>query len=371
MRTKNVIIWAGISGVVLAQRLSERWEDVLIIEKRNHIWWNCYDYFDENGILIHKYWPHIFHTDIDDVWLYLNRFTEFNNFQHKVLAWVEGNLIPVPFNFNSIEQSFPRNFASKLEETLLQYFPYGSKVSITDLRQRAVIEENEDLNFIAEYIFEKVFKNYTIKQWGITADEIDQNVLKRVPISMSRDDRYFPHNKYQWMPKNGYTKMFENMLDSTNIKILLNTDYKEIIWDIDFNRLYYTGPIDEYFNCKYWKLDYRKTLYYMETHDMAHFQSSVVINYPNDYAYTRITEFKKFYPLSPTYGIDKTVTCKEIPWVWDIEAYPIETSENLRILEKYKEEAESLENIYFLWRLANYKYLDMDKTVKNALDINI
>lgn len=372
MKIKNLIIWAWLSWIVLAQRIAEeKNEKVLIIEKRNHIWWNCYDYYDENGILIHKYWPHIFHTDLEDVWNYVNKFTEFTNFQHKVLWYIDWNLIPIPFNLNSIYQSFSLELAKKLEETLLKYYEYNSKVSIQELREKAKQEDNKDLNFLAWYIFEKVFKNYTIKQWWITADEINPDVLKRVPIVISKDNRYFPHNKYQWMPKKWYTKMFEKMLDNKKIKILLNTDYKDVISEIKYEKLYFTWPIDEFFNFKYWKLDYRKTLYKLEEYNKKSFQENVVINYPNDYEYTRITEFKKFYPDSPIFNIEKTVICKEIPWIWEIDAYPVETKENLEILEKYKKEAKKHKNVYFLWRLANYKYFDMDKTIKNVLDFNL
>jgi len=371
MKIKNLIVWAWPSWLVLAQKLAEKWEKVLIIEKRNQIWWNCYDYYDENGILIHKYWPHIFHTDLDDVWKYVNRFTEFTNFQHKVLWFVDWNMIPVPFNLNSIYKSFSPELAETLEETLLKYYEYNTKVSITELREKAKKENNKDLKFLAEYIFEKVFKNYTIKQWWIKAEDINQEILKRVPVIISRDDRYFPHNKYQWMPVNGYSKMFENMINNKNIKTLLKTDYKEVIDEIEYEKLFFTWPIDEYFDFKYWKLDYKKTQYKLEYHNKKSFQENIVINYPNDYEYTRITEFKKFYPNSPTFDIEKTATCKEIPWIWDVEAYPVESKENLEILEKYKKDAGKLKNVYFLWRLANYKYFDMDKTIKNVLDFKI
>lgn len=371
MKIQNLIVWAWPSWIVLAQRLAEQWEQILIVEKRDHIGGNCYDYFDKNWILIHKYWPHIFHTDMKDVWDYLNNFTEFTNFQHKVLAWVDSNLIPVPFNFNSIEKSFPNELVKKIETSLLEHYEYWSRVSISELRNKANEIKDKNLQFIADYIFEKIFKNYTIKQWWISADDINQDILKRVPVLMNKDNRYFPHNKYQWMPQDWYTKMFEKMLDSKNIKIMLNTDYKDIINDIKYERLFFTWPIDEFFDYKYWKLDYKKTLYKLEEYDKQSYQENIVINYPNDYEYTRITEFKKFYPHSPTYNINKTVICKELPWVWDIDAYPVETDENLKILEKYKNEANILKNIYFLWRLADYKYMDMDKTIKNALDFKI
>ncbi len=371
MKIKNLIIWAWISWIVIAQRLAEKWEEVLIIEKRNHIWWNCYDYFDKNWILIHKYWPHIFHTDIEEVWHYLNKFTEFTNFQHKVLASVDSNLIPVPFNFNSIQKTFPKELAKNIESSLLKFYEYWSKVSITELREKAKKEENKDLKFIADYIYEKVFKNYTVKQWWISANDINDNILKRVPVVMSKDNRYFPNNKYQWMPVNWYTNMMNEMISSKLIKVILNADYKDLIKEIKFDKMFFTGPIDEYFEYKYGKLDYRKTLYKLEEYDKNSFQENIVINYPNDYEYTRITEFKKFYPNSPTFWINKTVICKELPWVWNIDAYPVETSNNLEILEMYQKDASKLDNICFLWRLANYKYMDMDKTIKNALDIKL
>ncbi|PID83981.1 UDP-galactopyranose mutase [Candidatus Gracilibacteria bacterium] len=371
MNVQNVIVGAGLSGIVIAQRLAKKGEKVFIIEKRNHIGGNCYDYFDKNGILIHKYGPHIFHTNMEDVWEYLNTFTKFTNFQHKVLAWVDSNLIPVPFNFNSIETSFAKELAKKIENSLLEYYEYGSKVSISELRRKAQETKDTNLRFVADYIFEKVFKNYTVKQWGINAEDINPSVLKRVPVVMSRDNRYFPHHKYQGMPEDGYTKMFEKMLSGKNIHVVLNTDYEDVIHDINYKSLYFTGPIDRFFNYKYGKLDYKKTLYQLEEHEKQSYQENIVINYPNDYEYTRITEFKKFYPNSPTFGIDKTVICKEIPGIGNIDAYPVETDINLEILEKYKDEAQKIKNVHFLGRLANYKYMDMDQTIKNALDFKI
>lgn len=368
MEFKNIIVWAGLSGITIAQILAERGQESLIIEKRNHIWWNCYDYFDENGILIHKYWPHIFHTDLEDVWNYVNRFSNFTNYQHEVIWLVDGNLIPIPFNLNSIYSSFSHKLAKEIEEKLLEHFEYNSKVSINELREKAKQTWQKQLQFLADYIFEKVFKNYTLKQWWISADEINPQVLKRVPVVISKDNRYFPHNKYQWMPTLWYTKMLEKMLDSPKNKILLNTNYKEVINNITYENLYITWPIDEYYDYKYWKLEYRKTLYQMETYNSSSYQQKAVINYPNDYEYTRITEFKKFYPNNPSTKVESTVICKEIPWIGNIDAYPIENDKNLEILWKYNELANQDKNIHFFWRLANYKYYDMDKTIKNILD---
>lgn len=371
MKKTNLIVWAGITWIVLAQRLAEKWEQVKIIEKRNHIGWNCYDYIDDNEIIIHKYGPHIFHTDMEDVWSYLNQFSVFTDFEHKVLGSVDGKLVPIPFNLNSLYLSFPENQARWIEESLLKYYAYGSKISIVELRKKAKEINDLNLSFIADYIYEKIFKNYTIKQWWITADDINENVLKRVPVVIGHDDRYFPHNRFQWMPERWYTKMFEKMLSDPKIDIALNTNFWENINRNEFHRIFFTWPIDEFFAYKYGKLDYRKTLYSLEEYNVASFQDNIVINYPNEHSYTRITEYKKFYPHSSVFLKEKTIICKEIPWMGDIEAYPVESENNLSILKMYQEDAKKLNNVFFLWRLANFKYLDMDKTVKNALEFNI
>ena len=225
MKVKNLIVWAWLTWITIAQQLSEKWEEVLIIEQRNHIGWNCYDYYDKNGVLVHKYWPHIFHTDLEEVRKYINRFSEFTNYQHKVVWLIDWNLVPIPFNLNSIYLSFPNWYAEELEKTLLKYFSYNSKVTILELREKSKSENDNNLLFLADYIFEKVFKNYTMKQRWISVEEIDPNVMNRVPVVISRDDRYFPNHKYQWMPVEWYTKMFEKMLDNPKIKIMLNTKY--------------------------------------------------------------------------------------------------------------------------------------------------
>ncbi len=368
MRVKNLIVWAWISWITLAQCLAEKWEDIFVIEQRDHIWWNCYDYYDENWILVHKYWPHIFHTDIEEVRNYVNRFTEFTNYEHKVIGSVGWKLIPIPFNINSIYISFPKKLANKLEKTLLKYFPYNSKVTILELKKKSESEKDKNLSFLVDYIFEKVFKNYTIKQWWISADKINPSTINRVPIVISKDSKYFPNDKYQWMPVDWYTKMFEKMLNSSKINVQLNTKFSDIRNKIEYEKLYFTGSIDEYFDYKYWKLWYRKTLYDIETLNIQSYQENSVINYPNDYEYTRITEFKKFYPNSEFFTCDKTVICKEIPWIWEIDAYPISSTENHKLLKKYQEENKN-SNVRFIWRLGRYSYLDMDKAIEQVFEL--
>jgi len=369
MKVSNIIVGAWLSWIVLAERIANILnEEVLIVEKRNHIWWNCYDYYDENWILIHQYWPHIFHTNYEDVWRYVNKFSNFTNYQHKVLWFIDWKFAPIPFNLEALYTLISKEYAKEIEKSLLNYYSYNSRVSINELRKKAKETWDKNLSFIADYIFEKIFKNYTIKQWGITPEEINSDVLKRVPILISKDPRYF-QDKFQWMPEKWYTEMFKTMLNNKKIKILLNTDFFEIKHQLEYEKLFYTWPIDRFFNYEYWKLEYKKTLYKFETYHKKQFQLVATINYPNDYDFTRITEFKHFYPESPTYNIIKTTICKEIPWSWKIEAYPVLNRENLNILQRYQQEAKKLKNIYFVGRLANYKYFNMDQTIKNALDL--
>lgn len=367
LRIKNLVVWAWLSWITLAQCLAQKWEQVFIVEKRNHIWWNCYDYY-ENWILVHKYWPHIFHTDMEEVRDYVNRFSEFTDYHHKVLWLIDWNLVPIPFNLNSIHLSFLDWQAWELEKSLLKYFDFDSKVTIWELRDKSESVVDKNLSFLADYIFENVFKNYTMKQWWISADEMASEVMERVPVVISRNNHYFSDQKYQWMPNEWYTTMFEKMLDNENIRVMLDTDYKDVIWEIEYEKLYVTSPIDEFFDNKYWELGYRKTLFKFETEDVQSFQENSVINYPNDYERTRITEFKKFYPLSPIYDIEKTVILKEYPWIWDIKSYPIWSQRDKKIFEKYNMESKKLKNVYFFGRLGNYKYRDMDKVIKNVLD---
>jgi UDP-galactopyranose mutase len=372
-----IIIGAGFSGSVIAERIANVLnQKVLIIEKRNHIGGNCYDYRDENGIIVHKYGPHLFHTDFKEVFDYLSNFTDWIIYHHRVLAFIDGKKVPIPFNFNSIEQLFPRELAKRLEEKLLSRYNYGSKVPILELKK----EEDKDLKFLADFIYEKVFKNYTAKQWGLKPEEIDPQVTARVPIYISKDNRYFT-DKYQAIPKEGYTKIFERMLNHPNIKIMLNTDFKEVI-NIDFEnrkiyfmrqefkgKLIFTGMIDELFNYKYGYLPYRSLDLRFETIEKEYFQEVAVVNYPNDYDFTRITEFKHIHPVDSK----KTTILKEYPKDYkpskDIPYYPFFTKEAQEIYNRYREEAEKFDNLILVGRLAEYKYYDMDDVVKRALEI--
>ena len=372
-----IVVGSGFAGSVIAERIANVLNrKVLIIEKRNHIGGNCYDHRDENNIIVHKYGPHLFHTDYKEVFDYLSNFTDWHIYHHKVLAFVDGKKIPLPFNLNSIYEVFPQELAKRLEVKLTEKYGYGTKIPILELLK----EEDQDLKFLANYVYEKIYKNYTMKQWGLKPEEISPQVTARVPIYVSRDNRYFT-DRYQVIPKDGYTKIFERMLNHPNIKIMLNTDFKEII-SIDFEnkkiyflgqefkgKLIFTGMIDELFNFKYGFLPYRSLDLRFETIEQEYYQEAPVVNYPNDYDFTRMTEFKHIHPVKS----DKTTILKEYPKAYqpnvDIPYYPVFTKENQELYNKYKEEADKFENLVLVGRLAEYRYYDMDDVVKRALEV--
>jgi len=362
MNYKYVVIGAGLSGAVLAERIATQLnKKVLIIEKRSHIGGNCYDYKDENGIFIHKYGPHIFHTYYKDVWNYLSRFTDWIYYQHKVLGFIDGKYVSIPFNLNTLYELMPLKLAERLEKKLIDNFGYNKKVPILDLKKI----EDKDLKFLAGFIYEKIFLHYSKKQWGLKPEDIDTSVTARIPVIISRDNRYF-QDKYQGMPKDGYTKLFEKIIQNKNIEVQLKTGFKDIKIKLKYDKLFYTGPIDEFFDFKFGKLDYRYVNINFQTWDVESYQLAAVVNYPNDYDFTRITEFKKFNmnrSKQTNIGI-------EYPGSDGFMAWPVLNEKNKKIFQKYWQEAEKLkkENIYFVGRLAEYKYYDMDDTVKKALE---
>ena len=369
-----IIVGAGFAGSVLAERIVNILnKKVLIIEKRHHIGGNCYDERVEN-ILVHKYGPHLFHTDFKEVWDYLSNFTEWDIYHHKVLAFIDGKKVPIPFNFNTLYEVFPNKLAKRIEKKLLKNYKYNSKVPILELKKL----NDKDLKFLADFVYEKIFINYTVKQWGMKAEEIDSMVTARVPIFIGKDNRYF-NDKYQGVPKEGYTKLFQNMLNHPNIKIMLNTDFKEVIKIKDKKiyflnqefkgKLIFTGMIDELFDCKFGELPYRSIDMKFETIEKEYYQEVATVNYPNNYDFTRITEFKHIHPVKN----NKTVILKEYPQKYikikNTPYYPIFTKENQEKYNKYLEFSKDFENIILVGRLAEYKYYDMDDIVKRALEV--
>ncbi|MDR2883591.1 MAG: UDP-galactopyranose mutase [Deferribacteraceae bacterium] len=364
IRYDNLIVGCGLSGAVLAERLASlHGETSLVIDKKDHIAGNCYDYKD-NGISVHRYGPHIFHTNNAVVWQYLSQFTDWHPYMHRVLVYIDGQTAPFPFNLNTIRQVFPQSLAEKLEGKLLHLFEYGKKIPIMELLNSS----DDDLQFLANYIYEKVFKNYTIKQWGLRPEELDGSVTARVPISISSDNRYFG-DTYQGIPANGYTDMIANILKNDKVTVKTGVAFSDIKDFVDYDRLIYTAPIDEYFDYKFGKLPYRSLKFDISVQDTEYYQSVATVNYPNDYDFTRITEFKHFLDERS----DKSIIMKEFPKPHkegeNEPLYPIMQDENRQIYQRYLAEAQKIPNLIFAGRLGEYKYYDMDKVVERALEI--
>ena len=354
-----IVVGAGISGATIARLLAEQGKNVEIIDKKSHIGGNCYDYYDENGICVHKYGTHIFHTDDKKVWDFVSRFTKFHPYMHKVLGYIDGQLVPIPFNLNSIAKLFPDALGKRIECKLVEKFGLNKKIPILELRNTS----DDDLSFLSDYIYEKVFLHYTMKQWGQKPEDIDPSVTARVPVYVSKDDRYF-QNKYQGIPLNGYTKMIENMLNHPKIKVSLNTDWNLLKKEHCNDKIYYSGPIDELMDYEYGELPYRSVSLDFRTYNMKYFQECAVVNYPNNYDFTRIGEYKYFLQDNSC----KTVVSFEYPEQYvrgkNEPYYPIVSDLNSKLYDKYVENAKKIyPNIFFCGRLGDYKYYDMDKAI--------
>jgi UDP-galactopyranose mutase len=350
-----LIVGAGFAGSVLAERLASIGDQkVLLVEQRDHIGGNAYDYFNKDGILIHKYGPHIFHTNSKKVFDYLGKFTGWRPYEHRVLGSVDGQLVPIPINLTTINKLYGLNLNTSEVESFFE-----SKAEKLD---RVKTSEDVVVSKVGRELYEKFFKHYTKKQWDLDPSELDASVTARVPTRTNKDDRYFT-DTYQAMPIYGYTRMFQKMLSHPNIKIMLNTDYKEIIDVIPYKNLIYTGPIDSFFNYCYGRLPYRSLEFKFETHDTETFQSTGTINFPNEHAYTRITEFK--YLTGQKHS--KTSIVYEYPQAEGDPYYPIPRPENAEIYKKYQQLANAMTNTYFTGRLATYKYYNMDQVVAQSL----
>jgi UDP-galactopyranose mutase len=350
-----LIVGAGFAGSVLAERLARGSnKQVLICDKRNHVGGNAYDHYDDAGVLVHKYGPHIFHTNAREVFEYLSRFTEWRSYQHRVMAHVDGQLVPMPINLDTINKLYGLNLTSfQLEE----FF-----ASVAEPVEHVKTSEDVVVSRVGRELYEKFFRNYTRKQWGLDPSELDASVTARVPTRTNRDARYFT-DSYQAMPLHGYTRMFEKMLDHPNIKVMLNCDYREIEGEIAYKEMIYTGPVDAFFDYQYGKLPYRSLEFKHETHDREQFQSAPVVNYPNEHLYTRITEFKQLTGQEHR----KTSVVYEFPQSEGDPYYPIPRKENAELYAKYKALADAEPNVHFVGRLATYRYYNMDQIVAQAL----
>jgi UDP-galactopyranose mutase len=366
MKVDWLIVGAGFTGSVLAERIaSQRGEKVLIVEQCDHIAGNAYDYYDEQGVLVHQYGPHIFHTSMKQVWDYLAQFTEWRSYYHRVLAVVDGKQVPVPFNLNSLYALFPPRYADKLSLQLIEKYGFNVKVPILNIRENAL----GDLKFLADYIYENVFHNYTLKQWHLKPEELAPSVTARVPIYISRDDRYF-QDAYQGLPQQGYTALFRRILNHPNIKLLLNTAYQEVVEEIQYQKMIFTGPIDAFFEHQHGELPYR-SLHFKFLHTEQEYKQSVgTVNYPNEYDYTRTTEYKHLTG-QRVYG---STYIEEYPQSYkrgeNIPYYPIPKEEYRALYKKYEAEAEKIKGrVLFAGRLADYQYYNMDQAVARALSL--
>ncbi len=350
-----LVVGAGFAGSVLAERLaSVGGKRILLIDKRDHVGGNAYDYFDQAGILVHRYGPHIFHTNSAEVMEYLSQFTAWSNYEHRVLASVDGQLLPIPINLDTINRLYNLSLDANGMQAFLE----------ERVERPGLIRTSEDIvvSRVGRDLYQKFFQGYTRKQWGLDPSELDASVAGRIPIRFNRDDRYFS-DTYQAMPRDGYTRLFESMLDHPNIEQALGIDYREV------RRLYpglktiFSGPVDEFFDHRFGKLPYRSLSFDHQTFDREQYQIAPVINYPNDNAYTRVTEFKYLTSQKSS----RTSVVFEYPKAEGDPYYPIPRPENAAIYSRYKELAEKTEGVHFVGRLATYRYYNMDQVVAQAL----
>lgn len=353
-----LVVGAGFAGAVVAERMARGFgKKVLLIDRRDHIGGNAYDHYNAEGILVHRYGPHIFHTNSEQVFHYLSQFTTWRCYEHRVLAYVDGKLVPVPINMDTVNLLYGLNLQT--EEEVADFFAARAE-------ERGHCKTSEDVvvSKVGRDLYEKLFRNYTRKQWGKDPSELDASVTARIPVRTSRDDRYF-NDRYQAMPRYGYTRMFENMLDHPNITFEPGCDLRDVIDHVKFRELVYTGPVDEFFDFRFGELPYRSLRFEHETLDMEFLQPVAVVNYPNDHAYTRVTEFKHL----TGQGHRKTSVVYEYPASEGDPYYPVPNPVNAALYKKYAELAAATEGVHFVGRLATYKYYNMDQVVAQALTL--
>src|SRR5687767_12161427 len=352
-----LIVGAGFAGSVMAERLAaDAGQKVLVVDRRPHIAGNAFDHYDDAGILVHKYGPHIFHTNSREVFDYLSRFTEWRPYQHRVQAWVDGQLVPMPINLDTVNKLYGLSLTSFELEKFFQ--------SVAEPRAEIRTSEDVIVSKVGRELYEKFFRNYTRKQWDLDPSELDATVTARVPVRTNRDDRYFT-DTYQAMPKHGMTRMFERMLSHPNIQVLLNADYRDVIGLVPCADIVFTGPVDEYFDYRFGKLPYRSLEFRFETRNVPVAQEAPVINHPNENAFTRVTEFK--YLTGQEHP--KTTLVYEYARAEGDPYYPVPQPQNTALYKQYQELAAHTTGVHFLGRLGTYKYYNMDQVVAQALTL--
>jgi UDP-galactopyranose mutase len=350
-----LVVGAGFAGSVIAERLaSQLGKRVLLIDRRSHVGGNAYDHFDEGGLLVHRYGPHIFHTNSERIVRYLSRFTEWRPYEHRVVASVRGKVVPFPINIDTVNLLYGTSHdAASLEA---HFRSVAEPIAHPRTSEEAVVSR------VGRALYETFVRNYTRKQWGLDPSELDAAVAARVPARLNHDDRYFT-DTFQAMPLHGYTRMFQRILAHPNIKVLLNASFREVEEEVSFREVIYTGPVDEFFDFRFGKLPYRSLEFVHETHDRERYQEAPVVNYPNDHEYTRCTEFKwltgQRHPM--------TSIVYEYPRAEGDPYYPIPRPQNAELYRRYKTLADATPRVHFVGRLATYKYYNMDQVVGQAL----
>ncbi|MFO1090874.1 MAG: UDP-galactopyranose mutase [Hyphomicrobiales bacterium] len=349
-----LIVGAGFAGSVLAERIANvRGETVLVIDKRGHIGGNAFDHLNEDGVLIHRYGPHIFHTNAKPVFDYLSRFTSWRPYEHRVLAEVDGRLVPIPINRTTVNALYDLELSEVETEAFL-----AARAEPIEHPRNA---EEKVVSQVGRELYEKFFRTYTTKQWGLDPTELDASVTARIPVRFGDDDRYFS-DTYQRMPLKGYTPMFQKMLSHPKIAVSLGMTPAQVATGT-YRRMIFTGPIDEYYGCRFGKLPYRSLRFEFETHDRESFQPAAVVNYPQTEQFTRITEYKKLTGQRHA----KTTISREFPQAAGEPFYPIPRPENAALFKRYDTLARHERNMWFVGRLANYRYYNMDQVVAQAL----
>jgi UDP-galactopyranose mutase len=352
-----MIVGAGFAGAVMAERLaSQSNKKVLVVDRRPHVAGNAYDRLDAAGVLIHQYGPHIFHTNSKDIFDYLSNFTSWRQYEHRVLAQVDGQLVPIPINRTTINKLYGLDL--KTDEEAAAFLASRAE-PVADIKTSADVV----VSAVGQELYEKFFRGYTRKQWGMDPSELDKSVTSRVPTRTNTDDRYFG-DTFQAMPADGFTKMFERMLDHPNIDLLLGVDYAEARAAYPHDHLVFTGPIDEYFGYRYGKLPYRSLKFEHRTLEQEWHQPVAVVNYPSESVpYTRVTEYKH---LTGQHSAKTSITY-EYPADEGDPYYPIPRDENQALFKRYEALALAQADVTFVGRLATYRYYNMDQVVGQAL----
>lgn len=360
MTKTNIVIGAGLTGAVIANLLATlKNEKVLVVDRRTNVGGNCYDYRDKSGVMVQRHGSQVFHTSDERVWNYLKHFTDFNQYMHENVVIVDGIEVTFPFNLQTLHELFPVSLANRLEEKLLAEFKYNQTVTVAELK----IKKDEDLKFLANYIDENIVTPMNLKKWGPSAKNIKH---AKPAILISNDSRAY-RDKYQGIPLDGYTAMIERMLIHPNIQLRLGIDHKEI--SAKFDRVFYTGSIDEYFNYELGQLPYRSLVFKVEEHETDYYQSNAVIEYPTNYDFAKVHEYKHYLNDKTS----KTIIAKEYITNFELgrtdRYFPIPTDDNIALYNKYLEKAKELKNVYFLGRLGDYKNYEIDEMVARAIEV--